>query len=79
MAFCEKKCTSDREKLLKSDAEGREFAKILRSLEQSIYLTERSYQFLKYIGTIKIEIGKIIGFERLAEKVRNFKLNPSFR
>ena len=29
----EKKC-SDREKLLKFEAEGREFAKILRSLEQ---------------------------------------------
>ena len=74
-----KKCSSDWEKLLKFEADGWEFAKILRSLEHSIYLTERSYQFLKYIGTIKIEIGKIIGFERLAEKVSNFKLNPSFR
>ena len=27
-------CSSDREKLLKFEAEGREFAKILRSLEQ---------------------------------------------
>ena len=74
-----KNCSSDREFFLKFEAEGREFAKILRSLEQFIYLTERSYQFLKHIGTIKIEIGKIIGFERPAEKVRNFKLNPSFR
>ena len=31
-----KNCSSDREKLLKFDAEGREFAKILRSLEQFI-------------------------------------------
>ena len=31
-----KKCSSDREKLLKFEAEGREFAKILRSLEQFI-------------------------------------------
>ena len=31
-----KKCSSDRETLLKFKAEGREFAKILRSLEQSI-------------------------------------------
>ena len=31
-----KKCSSDREKLLKSEAEGREFAKFLRSLEQFI-------------------------------------------
>ena len=31
-----KKCSSDREKLLKFKAEGREFAKFLRSLEQFI-------------------------------------------
>ena len=40
MVFCNrncserKKCSSDREKLLIIEAEGREFAKILRSLEQ---------------------------------------------
>ena len=32
----QKKCSSDREKLLKFKAEGREFAKILRSLKQFI-------------------------------------------
>ena len=31
-----KKCSSDPEKLLKSEAEGREFSKFLRSLEQFI-------------------------------------------
>ena len=31
-----KKCSGGREKLLKLEAEGREFAKILRSLEQFI-------------------------------------------
>ena len=31
-----KNCSSDREKLLKLEAEGREFAKILRSLEKFI-------------------------------------------
>ena len=31
-----KKCYSDREKVFKSKAEGQEFAKILRSLEQFI-------------------------------------------
>ena len=31
-----KKCSRDREKLLKFEAEGREFAKILRSLEHFI-------------------------------------------
>ena len=30
------KCSSDREKLLKFKAEGREFAKVLRSLEQFV-------------------------------------------
>ena len=37
--FCptvRKNCSSDRENLLKFEAEGREFAKILRSLEQFI-------------------------------------------
>ena len=45
MVFCyqncsdllwEKNCSSDREKLLKFEAEGREFSKFLRSLEQFI-------------------------------------------
>ena len=47
-AYCEKKnCSSDREKLLKFVAEGREFAKILRSLNRTIYSNrERSEQFL---------------------------------
>ena len=31
-----KNCSSDRQKLLKFEAEGREFAKILRSLEEFI-------------------------------------------
>ena len=45
MVFCfqnctdllsEKNCSSDQEKLLKFEAEGQEFAKFLRSLEQFI-------------------------------------------
>ena len=36
MVFCYQNCPSDREKLLKFEAEGREFAKFLRSLEQFI-------------------------------------------
>jgi hypothetical protein len=39
-----KKCSSDQEKLLKFEAEGREFVKILRSLEK--FVSERSEQFL---------------------------------
>ena len=36
LTYCEKKCSSDREKILKFEAEDREFAKILRSQEQFI-------------------------------------------
>ena len=35
-----KNCSSDREKLLKFKAEGQEFAKFLRSLEQFIQIAE---------------------------------------
>ena len=44
LTYFEKNCSSDREKLLKFEVEGREFAKILRSLEQ--FNSERSEQFL---------------------------------
>ena len=36
LIYCEKKLSSDREKFLKLEAEGQEFAKILRSLEQFV-------------------------------------------
>ena len=36
MVFCYQNYSSDRKKLLKFEAEGREFAKFLRSLEQFI-------------------------------------------
>ena len=36
LTYCEKNCSSDLEKHLKFEAEGREFAKFLRSLEQFI-------------------------------------------
>ena len=38
-------CFSDREKLLKFEAEGREFAKILRSLEQFIQTVKGQNNF----------------------------------
>ena len=41
-----KNCSSDREKVLKFEAEGREFAKVLRSLEQFIKNSEKTEQFL---------------------------------
>ena len=46
LTYCEKKSSSDREKLLKFEAEGQEFAKILRSLKQFIQISERSEQFV---------------------------------
>ena len=41
----EKKCSSDREKLLKFEAEGRELAKFLRSLEQFIQTVKGQNNF----------------------------------
>ena len=40
-----KNCSSDREKLLKFEAEGREFAKCLRSLEQFIQTVKGQNNF----------------------------------
>ena len=40
-----KNCSSDREKLLKFEAEGREFAKCLRSLEQFIQTVKGRSKF----------------------------------
>ena len=42
-----KNCSSDREKLLKFEAEGREFSKFLRSLEQFIQTVKGQNNFLK--------------------------------
>ena len=55
-----KNCSSDWEKLLKFEAEGREFAKNLRSLEQFFLNSERSDQFLvtEQNRTVIIQIGK---------------------
>ena len=40
-----KNCSSDREKLLKFKAEGQEFAKILRSLEQFVQTVKGQNNF----------------------------------
>ena len=40
-----KNCSSDREKLMKFEAEGREFAKFLRSLEQFIQTVKGQNKF----------------------------------
>ena len=45
LTYCEKNCSSDREKLLKFMAEGREFATFLRSLEQFIQTVKGQNNF----------------------------------
>ena len=45
LTYCEKNCSSDREKLLKFEAEGQEFAKCLRSLEQFVQTVEGPNNF----------------------------------
>ena len=71
MAFCYqncsdllwKKCSSDREKLMKFKVEGQEFVKILRSLEQwrvrTTFGNRMFFQFVRlFVRTIRIQIGK---------------------
>ena len=57
-----KNCSSDREELLKFEAEGREFAKILRSLKsvyfkktvaQSSFLSKKLRSLEQFIQTVK--------------------------
>ena len=45
LTYCEKNSSSDREKLLKFEAEGQEFTKILRSLEQFIQTVKGQNNF----------------------------------
>jgi hypothetical protein len=47
MVFCYQNCPSDREKLLKFEAEGREFAKFLKSLEQFFQTVKGHNNFWK--------------------------------
>ena len=81
-----KNCSSDREKLLKFEAEAREFAKFLRSLEQlfiqtvkgqnNFFITECfltcSWRFLRSDKSeqLEFELEKYIGIEEHAGKVR---------
>ena len=47
LTYCQKNCSSDQEEILKFEAEGREFAKILRSLEQFIQTMKGQNNFWK--------------------------------
>ena len=75
-----KKCSSDREKLLKFEA-GLEFAKILRSLEQFIQTVKGqnnfltcSWRFLIYnkLEKLKLKLEKILRFRNMQEKLENY-------
>ena len=71
-----KNCSSDREKLFKFEAEGREFAKFLRSLEQFIQtvkgqnnfwqLVPEDFSDLKYLNNCNSNWKK---FRNLQEKL----------
>ena len=61
LTYCEKKCSSDGEKLFKFEAEGREFAKIFE-ITRTIYSnSERSEQFLvtEYFFNLFLEVSQI--------------------
>ena len=76
-----KKNSSDQEKLLKFEAEGPEFAKFLRSLEQFISSSERSEQFLEtecfvnlfleVFYVYNLDWKKLLGFINMQEKLEN--------
>ena len=62
-----KKCSSDREKLFKFEAEGQEFTKILLLLKQFIY-TESSKQFFKQ-NTFLTYYGRFLGSNAYRNKL----------
>ena len=70
-----KKCSSDQEKLLKLEAEGREFAKFFRSLDRTIYSnSERSEQILvtECFFNFFLEVSQIYNkLEQLEFKLEN--------
>ena len=54
LTYYEKNCSSDREKLLKFEAEGREFARSGQFLVTECFFNS----FMEKIRTIRIQIGK---------------------
>ena len=70
MVFCYQNCSSDRENLLKFEAEGREFAKFLRSLEQFI-------QTVKGQNNQNSNWKKILGFRDMQEKLEKHSVTKN--
>ena len=67
-----KNCSSDREKFLKFEAEGREFAKFLRSLEQFIQTVTGQnnvgFSDLTIYNNSNSNWKKILGFRNMQKK-----------
>ena len=82
-----KNCSSDREKLLKFEAEGREFAKILRSHEQFTQIVKSQnnfYAFLtcswRFLRLLKLKEFKFkLGVRNLQEKKLNWTLMITYK
>ena len=86
-----KNCSSDREKLLKFKAEGREFAKFLRSLEQFIQTVKEQFLVSECFFNLILEVSqkncnsnwkKILGVRNMQEKLEKYHVsmqtNPGF-
>ena len=79
MVFCFQNCFSDREKLLKIEAEGREFANFLRSLEQFIQTVKGlnnvfdfgAFSYLINQNNQNSNWKKILGIRNMQEKLEN--------
>ena len=59
-----KNCSIDREKLLKFEAEGREFAKFSRSLEQFVQTGKNQSNFLD-LGNLQEHVKKAFYYQKL--------------
>ena len=78
-----KNCSNDREKLFKFKAEGREFTKTLRSLEQFVRTVKGQNNFCYHnafltcsnkLEQLEFKLENIIGIQKHAGKVRKFFL-----
>ena len=52
-------CSSDRENFFKFEAEGREFSKTLKSLEQSIQIVKGQFFEKEHMFNLFLEVSKI--------------------
>ena len=69
MTYYEKKnCSIDREKLLKFKAEGREFAKFLRSLEQFIHTVKGQNNLWQQNAFLTCS-WRYLGYEKMLENI----------